>query len=45
MAIIAGVLLNDVADESGFSSRTTFYCSFKALTGMTPQTWKQSELH
>lgn len=39
------MLLDDVAEESGFSSRTTFYRSFKALTGMTPQAWKQSELH
>ena len=34
------MLLDDVADESGFSSRTTFFRSFKALTGMTPQEWK-----
>ena len=39
------MLLDDVAEESGFSSRTTFYRSFKALTGMTPQAWKQRELH
>lgn len=39
------MLLDDVADESGFSSRSTFYRSFKALTGMTPQAWKLSELH
>ena len=35
------MLLDDVADESGFSSRTTFFRSFKALTGMTPQEWKK----
>lgn len=35
------MVLDDVADESGFSSRTTFYRSFKALTGMTPQEWKR----
>ena len=34
------MLLDDVADESGFSSRTTFFRSFKALTGTTPQEWK-----
>ena len=34
------MLLDDVADESGFSSRTTFFRNFKALTGMTPQEWK-----
>lgn len=34
------MLMDDVADESGFSSRTTFFRSFKALTGMTPQEWK-----
>ena len=35
------MLLDDIADESGFSSRTTFFRSFKALTGMTPQEWKK----
>ena len=39
------MLLDDVAEESGFSSRTTFYRSFKALTGMTPQAWKQRKSH
>ena len=34
------MLLDDVADESGFSSRTSFFRNFKALTGMTPQEWK-----
>lgn len=37
-----GMLLDEVADQSGFSSRTTFFRSFKALTGMTPQEWKKS---
>ena len=32
--------LDDIAEESGFSSRTTFFRSFKALTGTTPQEWK-----
>ena len=36
------MLMDDVADESGFSSRTTFFRSFKALTGMTPQEWKNN---
>ena len=35
--------LDDVADESGFSSRTTFFRSFKALTGMTPQEFAAEE--
>ena len=34
------MILDEVADESGFSSRTTFFRSFKALTGTTPQEWK-----
>lgn len=34
------MFLDDVADESGFSSRATFFRNFKALTGMTPQEWK-----
>jgi len=37
------MLMDDVADQSGFSSRTTFYRSFKAVTGKTPQAWKKSE--
>ena len=36
------MLLDDVADEAGFSSRTTFFRSFKTLTGMTPQEWRKS---
>ena len=36
------MLLDDVADEAGFSSRTTFFRSFKAITGMTPQKWKEN---
>lgn len=34
------LLLDDVAEQSGFSSRTTFFRSFKSLTGMTPREWK-----
>lgn len=32
--------LNHVAVESGFSNETSFFRSFKALTGMTPTEWK-----
>ena len=32
----------DVAEESGFSSRTSFLRTFKAKTGMTPTEWKES---
>ena len=34
------MMLDEVADQSGFSSRTTFFRNFKAVTGMTPQDWK-----
>ena len=37
------MVLDEVADESGFSSRTTFFRNFKALTGMTPQEWKKQK--
>jgi len=33
------MLLDQVADESGFSSRATFFRNFKAQTGMTPKQW------
>ena len=33
----------DVAEESGFSSRTSFLRTFKAKTGMTPTEWKESQ--
>lgn len=39
------LLLDEVADQAGFSSRTTFYRSFKAATGMTPQEWKKTFDH
>ena len=32
----------DIAEESGFSSRTSFLRTFKAKTGMTPTEWKES---
>ena len=35
------MLLDDVAADSGFSSYTSFYRNFKAITGMTPQDWKK----
>lgn len=35
------MLLDDVATESGFSSYTSFYRNFKAITGLTPQDWKK----
>ena len=35
------MMLDDVADQSGFSSYVTFYRNFKAVTGMTPQEWKK----
>ena len=35
------MLLDEVSDESGFSSRTSFFRNFKAVTGMTPQEWKK----
>lgn len=36
------MLLDEVVESSGFSSRTTFFRSFKALTGQTPQEWRKS---
>lgn len=36
------MLLDDVADQSGFSSRTTFFRSFRAIAGTTPYEWKKS---
>ena len=36
--------IDDVADQSGFSSRTTFFRNFKAVTGMTPQEWKRENV-
>ena len=38
------MILDDVADQSGFSSRTTFFRNFKAVTGMTPQEWKRENV-
>lgn len=33
------MLMDTVAEESGFSSRTAFFRNFKAQTGMTPKQW------
>ena len=32
--------LSEVADESGFSNEQSFFRTFKARTGLTPQEWK-----
>ena len=37
------MLLADVADASGFSSRSAFFRNFKAQTGMTPMEWLESQ--
>lgn len=34
--------LSDIADECGFSTEQSFFRSFKARTGFTPQEWKAS---
>ena len=34
--------LSDVAEESGFSSEQSFFRTFKSMTGMTPQEWKDT---
>ncbi|MBQ4188716.1 MAG: AraC family transcriptional regulator [Bacteroidales bacterium] len=34
--------LSDVAEESGFSSEQSFFRTFKSMTGMTPQEWKDA---
>ena len=38
----AEMLLADVADECGFSNEQSFFRTFKARTGLTPQEWKAS---
>ena len=34
------MLLAEVAEESGFSNEQSFFRTFKARTGLTPQEWK-----
>lgn len=34
--------LSYIAEESGFSSEQSFFRTFKAMTGMTPQEWKDA---
>ena len=34
---------SDIAEQSGFSSRTSFLRTFKAKTGMSPKEWKESK--
>lgn len=38
-----GMHLDDIADASGFSSRTAFFRNFKAQTGMAPMEWLKKE--
>ena len=38
-----GMHLDDIADASGFSSRTAFFRNFKAQTGMAPMEWLEKE--
>ena len=33
----------DVAEASGFASRTAFLRTFKSQTGLTPTEWKRQE--
>ena len=35
------ILVDVVAEESGFSSRTAFFRNFKIHTGMTPSEWRK----
>jgi len=36
--------LSDIFAESGFANETSFFRTFKALTGMTPKEWKEKEV-
>ena len=38
-----GMHLDDVADASGFSSRTAFFRNFKAQTGLAPMEWLKNQ--
>jgi len=37
------MLMDEVAEESGFSSEVTFYRNFKARTGQTPNEWLNTQ--
>ncbi len=43
MAEQPDMLLTDIADECGFSNEQSFFRTFKARTGLTPQEWKASK--
>ena len=36
--------VTEIAEESGFSSRSAFYRNFKEMTGLSPTEWKKSAL-
>ena len=36
--------VTEIAEESGFSSRSAFYRNFKEMTGLSPAEWKKSAL-
>ena len=36
--------VTEIAEESGFSSRSAFYRNFKEMTGLSPAEWKKSTL-
>ena len=38
-----GVRLSDIGDEAGFANEQTFFRTFKARTGLTPQEWKNHQ--
>lgn len=38
------VVMEQVAEASGFLSMSTFYSSFKKVEGMTPAAWRQAQL-
>jgi YesN/AraC family two-component response regulator len=35
--------ISEVWGDSGFTTEATFFRTFKAMTGMTPNEWKQSK--
>ena len=38
----AMVRVTEIAEESGFSSRSAFYRNFKDITGLSPAEWKRA---